>query len=344
MKNYLQTHMYAETTETSDRVAEQFIEIDSVAHELGKMLGENRFHTVLTCARGSSDHAATYAKYLIETELGIPVVSFAPSIASIYKARQRLNGVLFLTISQSGKSPDLLSSARHAKKYGAFVAAFVNNTHSPLADTADIVIPLCAGPELSIAATKSFICSLTAIARTIETAASNAELSAALPSLPSALSEAQACDWPGAIEKLIPATNLFAVSRGLGLSIACEAALKLKETCAMHAESYSAAEVKHGPMAIVKDGFPVMVFAPSDRTYIGLNTMIEEFSSRGAECMVAGQRVRDTLYLPTVDAGADQLTPITQIQSFYGFVNKLSCHRGLDPDIPPFLTKETETL
>lgn len=343
IEGYSGTQMYGEAAQASDRVEQQSREIRPGADELGRMFGANRFHTVLTCARGSSDHAATYAKYLIETELGVPVASFAPSIASVYHARQRLEGALFLAISQSGESPDLLAAAEHAKKYGACVAVLVNNTSSPLADGADIVIPMGAGPELSVAATKSFICSLCAIVRIVEAGANNTKLSAALPALPSALSKAWLCDWSEAIEPLASATNLFVISRGLGLSIACEAALKLKETCALHAEGYSAAEVKHGPMAIASDGFPVLAFAPSDKTGLGFDTLIEEFSSRGVICMVAGLNLANALHLPSVDAGAHQLTPIVQILSFYRFANALSCRRGLNPDAPPFLKKITET-
>ncbi len=219
--------------------------------ELGEALRRFAPRAVVTCARGSSDHAATYARYLIETRTGLLASSAAPSVSSLYATKADLESVLFLAISQSGASPDLLAAARAARDAGALVVALVNAEESPLARAASHAIPLRAGLESSVAATKSYIASLTAIVQLVGSWTQDDELRAALEGAPDQLASAWQLDWSAAIEYLRPANNLFVVGRGLGLGIAQEAALKLKETCGLHAEAFSSAELRHGPVALV---------------------------------------------------------------------------------------------
>ena len=338
------TRMHREAKSSSTVVAEQVRSNYSLVEKIGERLRAAPPRLVVTCARGSSDHAATYAKYLIETFVGIPTVSFAPSVSSVYSAKQNMSGALFLALSQSGASPDLLASAAAAKQAGAYVVALVNVTESPLAELADDVIPLHAGTETSVAATKSYIATLSALVQLVASWAGNDELKQALRELPDHLAEAWKLDWQAGVDALENATNFFVIARGVGLGIAQEAALKFKETAGLHAEAYSAAEVRHGPMAIVNRGFPVLVFTQDDRTRAGVDEVVADFVNRGAVVLVAGKVYDNAVNLPSLDNVAAATAPIVFIQSFYKMVNALAVKRGYDPDSPPHLRKVTETV
>ncbi|MCI4592651.1 SIS domain-containing protein [Sphingobium sp. BYY-5] len=306
--------------------------------ELAHHLRANPPAFVVTCARGSSDHAATFGKYVIETLLGLPVASAAPSVTSVFAAEFQQTGALLIAISQSGRSPDLLSTVERYKQAGAYVVVLVNDETSPLAALADVLLPLYAGPETSVAATKSFIASIAGLAALAAHWSGDAALLAALSALPAQLEQAYALDWTPMVDALADARNLFIVGRGYGLSVTQEAALKLKETCGLHAEGFSSAEVRHGPMAIVHNGFPVLAFATSDKSGDDVRQAAAEFAERGANVLLADPAGK----LPVLSAHA-VLEPILMIQSFYGAAEKLAWTRGLNPDQPPFLRKVTET-
>jgi glucosamine--fructose-6-phosphate aminotransferase (isomerizing) len=269
--------------------------------------------------------------------------SAAPSLTSLYDANTDMRGVLFIVISQSGKSPDLLAATRNARDSGALTVALCNTPGSPLMQAVDVAVPLHAGTERSVAATKSYIASLSCITQFVASWTQDLDLSAALAKLPAQLARAWECDWSKAVETLTPAVNLFVIARGFGLAIAQEAALKLKETCGLHAEAFSSAEVKHGPMALVKSGFPVLMFGQDDETRAGIEQLAAEFAARGARVMTAGARTQNTTLLPSVTAHP-VIEPILLIQSFYRMANALSLARGMDPDTPPNLNKVTETV
>jgi glucosamine--fructose-6-phosphate aminotransferase (isomerizing) len=297
---------------------------------------------VVTCARGSSDHAATYAKYLIETSTGVITSSAALSVSSVYASEPKLEGVLYLAISQSGKSPDILAAVEAARQAGALVVALVNDEASPLAALADHVLPLHAGPEISVAATKSYIAALAGIAQLVAAWSQDTELEGALQALPEVLRRAWLLDWSPAAERLKAARNLYVLGRGVGYGVAQEAALKFKETCGLHAEAFSAAEVLHGPMALVKEGFPVLIFAQADQSQDSVVTLARDLQARGVDVMLAGGDEGGGA-LPTVSTHPN-LEPIARIQSFYRMANGLSILRGHDPDKPPHLNKVTETI
>ena len=338
------TRMYSEAQSAPAVVARQLIENEALTEEIGNLLRERQPQVIVTCARGSSDHAATYGKYLIETFAGIPTASFAPSVSSVYAAKQNMHGAVFLALSQSGKSPDLLASAKAAKDAGALVIALVNVVDSPLAELADQVLPLHAGPETSVAATKSYIATLVALAQLVAAWTQSDALKQALSVLPSQLEEAWNLDWQLAVDALESANNFFVIGRGIGLGIAQEAALKFKETAGLHAEAYSAAEVRHGPMAIVRRGFPVLIFTQDDGTRAGVDTVVEDFAARGAVVLVAGKSYDGAVNLPSLESVAAATAPIVFIQTFYKMVNALAVVRGYDPDSPPHLRKVTETM
>lgn len=334
--------MATEAAAAPAAVAGQLASNGAAMARLGARLRRLSPHAVITCARGSSDNAATFARYLIETRLGVLTASTAPSIAAVYGATPRLESVVCLVISQSGRSPDLLATASAAKAAGAYVLVLVNDTGSPLAELADELIPLGAGPEVSVAATKSFVTALSAIAHLVGEWAQDGELLQALSEAPAQLDAAWGLDWSPLVAALKDASSLYTIGRGLGLSIAQEAALKLKETSRLHAEAFSSAEVRHGPMALVRPGFPVLAFRQYDQTGPGIADLIADLAARGATVLAAGGNYAGARPLPTLAAHA-VIEPMLQVQSFYRAANALALARGLDPDRPPHLAKITET-
>lgn len=343
-RHVVPTWMFREAAEAPDVVAAQLARNADAVGALVEDLVARPPPFVVTCARGSSDHAATCAKYLFETRLGVVTASASPSVGSVYATHPRMAGALFVAISQSGKSPDLLRNAEAARAAGARVVALVNVEDSPLADLAEVVLPLGAGVERSVAATKSYLASLSALlqltARWRHAVTGDGALADALPALPDAMRAAWACDWTSLVDGLAGARSLFVLGRGIGLGVAQEAALKCKETSGLHAEAYSAAEVKHGPMALVGPGFPVLAFGQPDATDAGTRAVVDEFRARGASVWLAAPGGE----LPVADTPDPAFAPLLAAQSFYRAVDALSLRRGFDPDRPPHLNKVTETV
>jgi glutamine---fructose-6-phosphate transaminase (isomerizing) len=335
--------MFREAAQAPAVVRTQLAANAAQVAQLAERLRRSPPRAVVTCARGSSDHAATFARYLIETRLGLLTASAAPSVSSIYEAAPALAGTLMLTISQSGASPDLLAVVSRARTAGARIVALVNAPGSPLAQLADELLPLHAGSEQSVAATKSYIGSLAATVQLVAAWAGDAALAAALQQAPEQLARAWQRDWSAAVARLTPVSNLFVIGRGLGLGIAQEAALKLKETCGLHAEALSAAELRHGPMALVRGGFPLLLFTQNDESRAGVMQLASELAAQGAEVLLAGAQLARTTELPT-EGAHPVIEPLLFAQSFYRMANALSLARGYDPDAPPHLRKVTETL
>ncbi|TPG42845.1 SIS domain-containing protein [Sphingomonas koreensis] len=331
------TLMHSEAGEAGTAVARFLASNGAAVARIGARLAADPPAVIVTCARGSSDHAATYGKYLFETMVGVATASAAPSVSSIYCAPASPAPTLCLAISQSGRSPDLLAAVEARKAAGAYVVALVNQPGSPLAAIADDALPLEAGAERSVAATKSYIVSLAALAALAAAWAGDTALAEAVHKLPTLLPRAFALDWSAALPPLMAASSLFVIGRGYSYGIAQEAALKLKETCALHAEAFSSAEVRHGPMALVRDGFPILAFAGSDGAGADVRDIAETFRRRGAAVSLAGGGD-----LPVIDAHP-AIEPILMVQSFYAMVDALALARGLDPDNPPFLAKVTRT-
>ncbi|HEY3521634.1 MAG TPA: SIS domain-containing protein [Rhodanobacteraceae bacterium] len=338
------TKMFAEAGEAADAVARQFAANTQVIDALSARLHAQPPGFIVTCARGSSDHAATFAKYLFETHLGLVTASASPSIASVYAVEPKLRGALFIAISQSGRSPDLLRNTELAKAAGASVVVLVNKEDSPLAQLADHVIPLHAGAETSIAATKSYLCSLSALLHLTARWSGDRALSRALQALPQPMRDAWTMDWSPLVEGLRDARDLFVIGRGLGLGAAQEAALKLKETCGLHAEAFSSAEVVHGPMAIVGRGFPVLAFVQDDDSGESTQQVAKEFRARGARAWLAQPGAHGGGHLPLPASPHPACTPLLTVAAFYRAANALALARGFNPDVPPYLNKVTETV
>jgi glucosamine--fructose-6-phosphate aminotransferase (isomerizing) len=310
---------------------------------LGARLRTLAPRVVATSARGSSDHAATFAKYLIETRTGIPTASAAPSITSLYRTQLMLKDALFLVISQSGASPDLVLATQEAKRAGAYVLALVNAPNAPVLEYADDVVPLSAGEERSVAATKSFIASLAAVIGLVAHWTGDTKLADALTAAPNQLRDAAALDWSAAAPAQIKAQSMYVIGRGLGFGVACEAALKFKETCRIHAEAFSGAELRHGPLALVRPGFPVLLLAQSDATRDSVAELAIDLARRGADVFLAGASGQGATTLPALDAH-HALQPMLLAQTLYRLAHDVALARGCDPDRPPHLEKVTETL
>ncbi len=298
---------------------------------------------VVTCARGSSAHAATFAKHLIELRLGIPVAAAAPNIATVYRRALNLKGQLFLAISQSGRSDDLIETAAMARAAGAITAAIVNDSKSPLAEVSQIVLPLGAETERSVAATKSFIASLAALLQLTAFWTDDPTMRSAHARLPNRLAQARKLDWHLALAALAEADSLITIGRGPTLAIAREVALKLKETCELHAEAFSAAEFRHGPIALISGALPILAFNPCDAAAASVTALVADLRRKGARVLVAESGSPQSDRLPVMPPDHPDADAICMIQSFYGLLIKLAAQRGTDADRPPHLQKVTRT-
>jgi glutamine---fructose-6-phosphate transaminase (isomerizing) len=337
------TRMYAEAASASAAVRAQLTLDAPAIAALGERMRALAPRAVVTCARGSSDHAATYAKYLIETRAGVLTASAAPSVASVYGVAQDLRGCLFIAISQSGRSPDLLASVAHAKASGAVVLALCNSADAPLVAAADHVIALRAGPEQSVAATKSYLATLAALARFVAAWTRDAAMADEIERLPDLMDAAWRCDWGAALPVLAGAEHLYVVGRGLGLAAAQEAALKCKETCGLHAEAFSSAELRHGPFTLLGPRFPALLLAQDDATRAGVAALAVELAARRVPVLVAGAAAAGATVLPTPPC-RPEFGPILLVQSAYRLLAALAVRRGFDPDRPSHLRKVTETV
>lgn len=335
--------MLEEARSAADCVALQLANDVERYAELGRRLRATSFHNAVTVARGSSDHACAYLGYLIMARLGKLVTSLPMSLVTLYKSPLKTEGLLAVSVSQSGQSPDVVEPIRYFRDGGATTVALVNDIDSPLAQAAEWALPLRAGREQSVAATKSFITSLTAGARLVAEWQDDAALKSALHALPDALRRASQADWSKAIEVLAPARNIMVVGRGISFPVALEAALKFKETSALQAEAFSGAEIKHGPMALIDDGYPLLIFATRGPAQAGLVALAEEMRGRGARVLLAAPEDVPSRDLDLPVAAHPDLDPITAIQAFYVMAAHLSKARGLDPDKPRHLSKVTKT-
>ena len=243
--------MLKEAVSAAECVALQLASDTERYAELGRKLRTTPFNTALTIARGSSDHAANYVAYLIMARIGRVVASLPMSLLTLYKSPLVTRDTLTIAISQSGQSPDVVEPTRYFRDGGATTIALVNDINSPLAKAAEWAMPLNAGKEQSVAATKSFITSLVAGARLVAQWQNDPELKDGLAALPDSLRAAATADWSPAIEVLAPARNIMVVGRGISFPIAIESALKFKDTSALQAEAFSGAEIKHGPIALI---------------------------------------------------------------------------------------------
>lgn len=344
------SYMYKEILSVPQVIKEQLQHYLDIMPSIIAAIHDFSPQFIVTVARGSSDHAASFAKYIFETQLALVTSSFAPSVETIYKADLQVKSALVVAFSQSGKSPDLCEVLSAAKKGGALTLAFVNKTDSPLAAIADYVIPLSAGEEISVAATKSFIATLSAILAFTAYWKKDQDLLEKLAHLPHVfLSE----DFVSqkVIEDMAKRQDMLILGRGFTFPIAQEAALKLKETCKLHAEAFSLAEVLHGPFALMAKNFPLIIFAPTDAAKVGLSELLERLSQIDAcvyllipndhiNNIIPHENIRILSLPPSLHVLCD---PLIAIHAFYLMAEKCAQIRHINPDKPDHLSKVTCT-
>src|SRR5262245_14978729 len=335
--------MVVELRQSPDAVRRQAQGLAGAVAELVARLKRKPPHFVVTCARGSSAHAATFGKHLFERHLGVPVAAAAPNIATVYGRRLDLAGQLFLTVSQSGRSDDLVEFAAMARAAGALTVALVNDTASPLAEMSDIVLPIAAGPERSVAATKTFVATLAALLRLTASWIGDAAMGAAVERLPERLAAASDLDWSAALDVFAASNSLVTIGRGPTLAIAREASLKFKETCDLHAEAFSGAEFLHGPVALVSTLYPILMFMPTDAAATGLRELAVDLRRKGASVFFTDAGTKTDGVLPALPSDHPDADAVCLIQSFYALVVELAARRGKDVNQPRHLQKVTRT-
>lgn len=327
--------MALEATEAPQRIAEQLAANAATVQQVVEQIRQRSPKFVYMVGRGSSDHAGVFAKYLIEIEVGLPVAAAAPSIASVYNKSLQLADALVLVISQSGRSPDILAQVDMANRSGAMVVALVNDTTSPLAEQAHYTLPLHVGAEKAVAATKSYLATLSAILQLVSVWSGNQALQQAVQQLPQSLQAAIDLPQQLTAQALENVAHLVVLGRGLGYAISREIALKLKEVCGIHAEAFSSAEFLHGPVTLVKNQFAIVDVTIEDESLSAHRSQIEDVCSRGAAIVQLHHR--------GVNADA-RVLPLLVLQRFYLDVEVVARSRGINPDAPPGLNKVTKTV
>ena len=338
------SHMAAEVAEIPQAAA-RFLDLSAAdAAEAAAALRWVDPALFVTVARGSSDHAATYFKYAAELLAGVPVASVGPSIASIYGRPLRLKAAACIGISQSGRSPDIVEMMRAAGAGGALTIAITNAADAPMAQVSAHCLTLHAGVEQSVAATKTFVISVLAALALLAEWREDDDLRRAVAEAPAAFEKALQLNWSALAGRLARAQSLYVLGRGPGFAIASEAALKFKETCGLHAEAYSAAEVLHGPSAIAQARFPVLALGVEDAALPHVVATAERLAAQGADVYLTGATGAGAVTLPSVAGLHPLLAPLVLAVGFYAFIEALARRRGFDPDTPPHLRKVTETL
>ena len=335
------TLMHLETAEAPDAVRKL---LRDEAGKFGQIAGTLKTRPpklIVTNARGTSDHASVFGKYLLMTRSGVPTFSGSPAVTSVYRRRLAVEDALCVSVSQSGQSPDIVNTARAMAESGASTLTFTNSPESPLARASDYTVDLRAEAEKSVAATKSCIASLAAyLALTAYWC--DPALKSHLSELPDLLDAANQLSWSDAFRILTNCHGLYVIGRGPSLGVANEMALKFKETCQLHAEAFSAAECPHGPLTLVGPDFPVILLVQDDESRDSTLALGERMIGLGAPVIVAGADLRGAICLPTVEACSD-FAPVAMLQTFYTAVADLALLRGRSPDTPPALSKVTET-
>lgn len=340
------TLMHTEASSSYQKVANQLELNKNIIKSIVKTLKDKNIKRVTTIARGSSDCVANFAKYLFETQLGFSVSSLPPSITTVYGRNIGDEQTLAVAISQSGGSPDLRLALEGCKKAGCTTLAIVNKENSPLEKSADLVLAVRADEENAVAATKSVITSLVALVNIVAEYNQDQKLLNHLSNLPKVLEDSLKSDWQSAVDNLKSCRSMFVIGRGFGFPIVQEMALKLKETCGIHAEAFSGAEVLHGPFALMSKDFTTFTILQQDESAQGTCDIVNKMSNLGVNTIFASTSmcVNAKICLPVNITTHPILEPIVLLQEFYLMVNNLAVSLGLDPDSPVNLKKVTETV
>jgi glucosamine--fructose-6-phosphate aminotransferase (isomerizing) len=313
---------------------------DDLYASLARRLRNQPPRFAFTIARGSSDHVASYAASLIQSHVGLITASLSPSLWTRARADLRVDGALAVAISQSGSGPDVVETTRMARERGALTVAIVNEPDSPLAGAAEHVLPCHAGSETAIAATKTVLATLAVSARLVATWAADDGLRRALGRLPEAVRHAQSLAWADALVRhLAEASACFVISRGPGLAIAQEIALKMQELAGLPALAYSSAEFQHGPKALLSRQHPALLLPVASWVGDDIDRLLGEVDAP-SEVACVGR----TPGLEAPPPLHPDLDPILLLAAFHPALDSLVRARGYDPDRPPRLAKVTKTL
>ncbi len=344
-----ESHLYREIHEQPAVLDAVLQKEAATVRALAAAIQARDIHYVMIAARGTSDNAGRYANYLLGAYSGLPVALATPSLYTIYKRPPRLKHALVLGISQSGKSPDIVSVVEDAKQQGALTAAITNVPDSDIAEHADFVVNLHAGVERSIAATKTYSSELMAIAMLGAALAGDTSLQDELARVPDAVSRVLAVAPTVALaaERYRYMTSCVVIGRGYNYASAFELALKLKELTYTLAEPYSSADFLHGPLALIENGFPVLVIAPTGVMLPEMRDFIQVLRQREAEPVVISDDAETLalgrIALPLKASLPEWLSPITAIVPGQLLAMYLAHARDYDPDHPRGLRKVTET-
>lgn len=327
----------AEIPHAAERLLARCRELGSIAERIT----EARPRMAVLCGRGSSGHVGVYLRYLIEARFGLLVSAAAPSVITAYHRPPDMREALFIVISQSGRSPDLIAATRAARGLGALTLALVNDERSPAAEAADMAFSIRCGPERAVAATKTVVLSMMAGAQLVAALAQDGPLLEALDRLPARLRAALACDWSAWGDSLTTAPAAFVAARGYGYGAAREVALKLTETLRLPALGYSAAELRHGPRAAITPATPVLLMRQGDAAAVTVDELVADLGRAGETVFLAGGEA-STLPWPGDDHPV--CDPIAMLVPAYRSIERAARRRGLDPDRPAHLSKITYTL
>ncbi|MEU8485206.1 SIS domain-containing protein [Streptomyces sp. NPDC048641] len=316
-------------------------------HEVARLVAAQSPRFVLLTARGASDNAALYAKYLLEIQLGMPCGLVSMSTTTAYGARPDLRDVLAVTVSQSGGSPDLVASTKAARAAGAITLAVTNNPDSPLAAVSEHHIDIMAGPEKALPATKTYTAALLALYLFVEgLRGGDGAPAKVLPALAQQLLDRQ--DEVRALASRYRfADRMVIISRGYGYPTAKEAALKLMEISYIPVLSYSGADLLHGPLAMVDNISPVIAVVTDGKGGLMLQPVLDRLRGRGADLVVIGPKAQVDqasagFVLPT-EGVAEEVQPVLEIIPLQLLAYEVTTARGQDPDAPRALAKVTET-
>jgi glucosamine--fructose-6-phosphate aminotransferase (isomerizing) len=300
---------------------------------------------VLFVGRGSSDHAALYGKYLVEITHGLPAGLVSPSTMTVYGTRPQLRDVLYIAVSQSGGSPDLVRSIEIAREQGALTLAVTNNPNSALATEAELHLDVLAGQEQSIAATKSYTAEILALYLLFDRArGGDGRHARALPDLGTRVLD---CDIGAIVQRYRFAQRLIITGRGYSYPTALEAALKLMETCYLSAQAFSGADLLHGPLAAVDPHMPVLAIVQDGAGGQAMLPVLSRLAERNADVVTVGpeRALEHVLGRITLPGGIpEELSPMLEILPLQQLALQLAIARGGDPDKPRSLYKVTETL
>lgn len=341
--------MLTEINEQPDWV-QRALESERVgAAQLAAAIRENDVRFVIIAARGTSDNAAVYAKYLFEILAGLPVSLAAPSVYTLYDAKMRMGNTLVMGISQSGQGTDVVQVLSSARAAGALTACITNDSNSPITNVSDHVLLCHAGPEQSIPATKTYTTALAVVALMVGILTDNREFMDGLNTAGQAMRESLAIQ--GEIESCVQRYRYMeecaVLARGVNQATAQEAALKMTETSYVVAKPYSGADFLHGPVALVDSGFPCMVYAPSGRAFPSMLELALKIRDRKGEMLVVSDE-NDILEMATVSLRMpakvnELLSPLSYILPGQLFAFHLARIKGEDPDAPRGLVKVTKT-